>query len=322
MSQREINESAPHVIGAFIGQPQATAPVKVALDSSSCGGAQFPHTLFCGPAGLGKTELANIVAREKGLELHAALGQNLRTGGQVAGFLLAANERDIFFIDEIHEMPKPAQTQLYRAMAEQKVFLSGNVFGFKVHTVALPTFTLLAATTEEYALAKPLRDRFEMVLRFRFYEHQEIAEIVDRRIRQIGWKTEPEVTRRISQRAKGIPRNALRLLKSAQRVAVSQGSAMIEVTHLEQACQHEGIEPHFGLDAGEQAYLKLLAKASVPVQPMTLTAALGLPLATVQNITEAFLLRQGLIQRTPRGRRLTDEGLAFVKTMFVQTITP
>ena len=240
-----------------------------------------------------------------------SLGQNLKTGGAMAGFLMGVSERSVLFIDEIHGLKLEPQMQLYRALAEGKVFLSGPSFGCAPALLQLPPFTLLAATTEEFRLTKPLRDRFEMILRFDFYGKEEIVRILQQHARVRNWIIEDGVLEQVAARSKGIPRHALRLLGTCHRVARSIDCTTINIQHLTDACVLEQIDA-FGLDSQEQAYLRILASASSPVAPTILTARLELPLGTLRDVVESFLLRAGLIERMNRGGVLTEKGRAYV----------
>lgn len=308
----QIRDTGPSVIDKFIGQPNVIAQVKVALEASWSEGTRLPHMLFVGPPGVGKTELARVLAAEMGVSAKESLGQSLNRDGYLAGFLMAAAEKDVLFLDEAHELKKPAQTLLYRAMAEGKLLLGGKTFGSEGTAVTLPSFTLLAATTDEYLLTKPLRDRFEMTLRFDFYATTALEEVLRQRAQQIGVTAEEAAIAAIASRGKGTPRLALNLLQSARRVAASTADrGPLRAEHVERACELEGLD-RLGLDPTEQAYLLSLAKADKPVPLNVLAALLGLPAATVAGVTELLLLRLGFIERGKRGRELTAAGKQYV----------
>jgi Holliday junction DNA helicase RuvB len=309
-------DPTPQTIDHFIGQGQVIEPVKVALEATWSTNQRLPHMLFCGPAGLGKTELAKIIAREMGTKLTEALGQNLRSGAAMAGFLLGCRDGDVLFIDEIQELRPEPQTQLFRAMTDRTVFLSGGPFGPNVTPTSVANFTLLAATTHECELSKPLRDRFEMVLRFTFYSSAELVQILSRRNPHPGPPAEPAVLEAIAQRSRVTPRIALRILGACRRMARSLGLRTITMEQFAETCRIERID-ELGLDETERSYLRILARSSAPVRVNTLAAKLGLPVKTVQKVTEEFLIRADLVDCTPIGRVLTDRGWAHVRRLEV-----
>ena len=306
----------PRTIDHFIGQSGVVRQVRVALEAGWHTGAPLPHMLLCGPPGLGKTELARVVAAETGVVLKEALGQGLNERDHLPGFLMSAREKDVLFIDEAHELRPSSQTLLYRAMAERKLLLSGKAFGPTPTTIQLPPFTLLAASTDEFRLAKPLRERFAMPLRFEFYSADELERVLRQRVRALGLDVEESVAASIAARAKGTPRLALRLLESGRRVAASVGEEGITAAHFARACELEGVD-ELGLDAGERRYLQCIHEAAgaggsaVPLH--VLAAKVGLPPRTLADVTELYLLRAGLIERARGGRALTPAGRRHVE---------
>jgi Holliday junction DNA helicase RuvB len=299
----------PSIIDRFIGQAGVVGQVRVALEASWHTGAALPHMLMCGPPGLGKTELARVLAAEMGVELKESLGQALSQRGYLAGFLMSAREKDVLFIDEAHELRPASQTLLYRAMAERKLLLSDKAFGPTPTTICLPPFTLLAATTDEFRLAKPLRERFALSLRFDFYTPGELELLLCQRTRGSGLAVADGVAAAIAARSKGTPRQALRLLENCRRVAASLGRTEVTAEHLVRACALEGLDK-LGLDAGERRYLQCIhdAGAGAAIPPHVLAAKVGLPPRTLAEVTEPYLLRAGLIERTKSGRVLTATG--------------
>jgi len=194
-------------------------------------------------------------------------------------------------------LKKEYQTSLYRAVENRKLFLHGKS---NVQSIPLADFTLLLSTTDEYCLLQPLRDRMKLVLRFSFYSIEELTTLVKQRNQALGWKTDEEVFPSIAQRARNTPRLGLRLLQSARRVCRAQGESMITMSHLEKACQLEGIDD-LGLGPTEQQYLQILGEGDSRLN--VIASRLGLPARTVSQVTEPFLIRAGLVVKDDHGRR-------------------
>lgn len=300
----EINDVTPSSLGHIIGQKSVVAQVRVALDASQEDGKKFDHALLVGPPGIGKTQMASVVAQEMASEFHEVLGQSIKNAGDLNGILLAAKDRDIIHIDECHELKKEYQTSLYRAIEGRKLFVQGR--SSKAQSIPLADFTLLLSTTDEYCLLQPLRDRCRLILRFQFYSTDELTTLLEQRSRGLNWTVDEEIYPLIAERAKGTPRLALRLLQSARRVCRSEGEQTITLYHLEKACQLEGIDC-LGLGPTEQEYLRILAEGDSRLN--VIASRIGLPARTVSQVTEPFLIRSGLILKDDQGRRqLSIEG--------------
>jgi Holliday junction DNA helicase RuvB len=307
------NDIGPTVLERFIGQQQAVAKVKVALEACWNDGTAFPHTLLVGPPGLGKTQLAKVIAAETGSQLHEALAQTLSQPADLNALLMGAGDRDVVFIDESDELdPNPFQTLLYRAMEERKLFLSRQGASTAVGSIPLNNFTLLAATNNEFSLVAPLRERFKLVLRFDYYQPDELATVLRHRTTAQRWECDETVFPRIATLGRGVPRLAIRLLEASHRTARSENSSIITADHVEHTCRLEGLDEQYGLDPTELKYLEVLRTAGKPVRVGTLSARLGLPPRTISNVLEAYLLRLGLVNRCEQGRELTPLGIEFV----------
>jgi Holliday junction DNA helicase RuvB len=263
--------------------------------------------LLTGPPGLGKTVLAHLSAKEMAVPIHERIGQNLLMPASLNGLLALANDKDIVFIDEIHEMGELCQTLLYKAMEEQKLFVDGPADT----SFALPTsdFCLIAATTDEYALLPPLRDRFKLVLPFSYYDVESLGIITKQHAQMTGLAISTEVATEIAKRSRGTPRLAIRLLESCHRYARSKGEDQIVMTHFLETAKLDGIDD-LGLGPDEQRYLQLLAdNQGQPVRLFSIEAAIGVHRRTIQSVIEPFLLRSGLIERCQNGRQITVSGL-------------
>jgi len=268
----------------------------------------FPHILISGGAGLGKSLLAGIIARELGGELHEELAQNLSAPVSLHGLLLLAEQEDCIFVDEIHEMPLLVQTTLYRAIEERKLFLPTRGNSEPNNSVLLPNFCLIAATTDEWALSKPLRDRFKLILRLEYYSEDELSKLLHQRAQRLGWSVSDEALRGIAKRGRGTPRLAMRLLEAARRMTRALDETEISAANLKLTCNIEQIDK-LGLDILEQNYLKLLREANgSPVRLNILATQLGLPTRTIERIIEQDLIRLGLVTKDDSGRILTIKG--------------
>ena len=222
----------PPTLHHVIGQKQVVDRLKVALDASFADDQPFPHTLFLGPPGLGKTSLSKLVAKELAAEFWEGLGQTLATPSVLIGFLLRpSTDKAVLFIDEIHELPVACQTALYRAMEEGVVFVP-QPYTNAITKMQTVRFTLMSATTDPQLLLPPLRDRFRLVCQMQPYSPDEIAAILRQRVRQLGWQVDEACFEAIAIRSFGTPRMAIRLLESAYRTARSEGGTHVDYGHL------------------------------------------------------------------------------------------
>ena len=302
----DINDAKPNSVRHLIGQPGVTEQIVVALDSAQQDNRKFDHALLVGFPGGGKTTTAQIIAAEMGTEFLEVLGQSINSVADLNALLLQATDRAVVFIDEAHELDKTFQTALYLALDQRRVLLQGNRRGSTPIAVPIKDFTLLLASTDEFQLLQPLRDRMRLVLRFQFYQPEDLAQIVRHRTRALGWEVEDSVLPQIAQRSRGTPRLALRLLQAARRVVRAGGESVVTVAHLERACQLEQIDD-LGLGPTEQQYLGILLEG--PTRLNMLASRLGLPVRTVAEVTEPFLIRVGLVVKDDQGKRqLSAEG--------------
>ena len=220
-------------------------------------------------------------------------------------------DKDILFIDEIHELNPSVQTTLYRAMENGEVFLDGSKS--KSRVMKISSYTIIGATTDEYRLLKPLRDRFKLVLPFKFYPSEELAILLKQRAKQLGWVMEDEsIFEQIAARSKGTPRIALKILESAKRYARSQGSKTISIEHFTAACLLEGLDS-LGLGPVERDYLTMLSESKEPIRLNVLASRMGLPKKTLSDTVEGFLMRIGLILKTDKGLMITPEGIEHMR---------
>lgn len=297
----------PPTINHYVGQEQVVARFKVALEATWADGGALPHMLMVGPPGTGKTLLANLAGKEMGVVVHERLSQVISSMGAMNGLLLQAGEKEIVFLDEIHELLPDTQTVLYRAMEGGKVSVRGR--SESTVTMPLKPLTIIGATTDEYRLLSPLRDRFKLILPFSFYDTEALTTIVSQRAQLMGIRVAPSIPRETAARSRGTPRLAIRLLEACHRYARSVGDDDVTQQHFDRTVALEGID-ELGLGPDEQRYLQYLAQShGKPVRLTTLAAALGIHRRTLQEVIEPFLLREQLVERHTQGRVLTESGL-------------
>jgi holliday junction DNA helicase RuvB len=301
--------NAVPTINHWIGQNSLIARFRVALEASWQDAQRLPHILLVGSGGLGKTELAHLAAREMAVNIHERLAQTLTSPGAVNGLLLAAEDKEIVFIDEIHELQPICQTTLYRAMEDGVVSVSSR--GNQTHSMPLKNVTVIGATTDEYSLLPPLRDRFKLSLSFTHYEPEALARITAQRAALMGIPLEVDIAEKIGSRAKGIPRLAVRLLEACHRYTRSRGEDAITQEHFDKTVELEGLDA-LGLSPEEQRYLRYLSDRQEPTRLSTLESALGIHRRTLQEVVEPFLVRAGFIEKSDKGRSITTDGLRHI----------
>ena len=296
----------PQVLTEFIGQAEARANLRVFVESARRRGEAMDHTLFHGPPGLGKTTLAQIMARELGVNFRMTSGPVLAKAGDLAAILTNLEARDVLFIDEIHRLNPAVEEVLYPAMEDFELDLViGEGPAARTVRIELQPFTLVGATTRLGLLTTPLRDRFGIPTRLVFYTDAELLEIVTRGARLLGIGAERDGLSEIARRARGTPRIAGRLLRRVVDFALVEGDGTITRALADAALTRLGVD-HLGLDSADRRYLGLIAEnyGGGPVGAETLSAALSESRDAIEEVIEPFLLQQGLIQRTPRGRML------------------
>ncbi len=302
----------PQALDEFIGQAEARANLRVFIESAKMRGEAMDHTLFYGPPGLGKTTLAQIIARELGVNFRMTSGPVLARAGDLAAILTNLEPRDVLFIDEIHRLNPVVEEVLYPALEDYELDLViGEGPAARTVRIELQPFTLVGATTRLGLLTTPLRDRFGIPVRLQFYSVDELEEIVSRGARLLGVDTTPDGAREIARRARGTPRVAGRLLRRVVDFALVEGDGLVTREVADRALDRLGVD-HLGLDGADRRYLRLIAEnyGGGPVGVETMCAALSESRDAVEEVIEPFLLQQGLIQRTPRGRMLAARAWA------------
>ena len=301
----------PLVLDDFVGQQQARANLKVFIEAAKTRKDALDHVLFVGPPGLGKTTLAQIVARELGVNFRSTSGPVIAKAGDLAAQLTNLEERDVLFIDEIHRLNPAVEEILYPAMEDfQLDLIIGEGPAARSVKIDLAKFTLVGATTRAGLLTTPLRDRFGIPIRLNFYTIEELEFIVKRGARVLGIGMSQEGANEIARRARGTPRIAGRLLRRVRDFAVVEHAAEVTRAIDDRALTLLDVDA-VGLDQMDRRYLSLVAEnfGGGPVGIETIAAALSEPRDAIEDIIEPYLLQQGFLQRTPRGRLLTP--LAF-----------
>lgn len=298
----------PQSLDEFIGQRDARANLKVFIESARRRGEAMDHALFHGPPGLGKTTLAQIMARELGVNFRMTSGPVLAKAGDLAAILTNLEARDVLFIDEIHRLNPAVEEVLYPALEDFELDLViGEGPAARTVRIELQPFTLVGATTRMGLLTTPLRDRFGIPTRLEFYDVEELHEIVTRGARLMGAPAVPEGAYEIAKRARGTPRIAGRLLRRVVDFAVVEGDGTVTQAIADRALTRLGVDD-LGLDNADRRYLRLIAESysGGPVGVETLSAALSESRDSLEDVIEPYLLQKGLIQRTPRGRMLAQ----------------
>ncbi len=300
----------PQTLDEFIGQAEARANLGVFIQSAKMRGQSMDHVLFHGPPGLGKTTLAQIMARELGVGFRMTSGPVLAKAGDLAAILTNLEARDVLFIDEIHRLSAVVEEVLYPALEDFALDLViGEGPAARTVRIDLQPFTLVGATTRLGLLTTPLRDRFGIPTRLEFYTVPELHQIVTRGARLMGAPATEDGAQEIARRARGTPRIAGRLLRRVVDFAVVEGDGTVTSAIADRALTRLGVD-HMGLDSADRRYLTLVAEnyGGGPVGIETMAAALSESRDALEEVIEPYLLQQGLIARTPRGRVLAQKG--------------
>jgi len=305
-SQLEEEGLFPSGLHEFVGQEALKAQLQVCLEAARARGEPLDHVLLTGPPGLGKTTLARLIAVELGSRFRLVSGSSLTRPGDLAALLTALEEGDVLFIDEVHRLPRGAEEVLYPALESFCLdILLGRGQGARSVRLRLPPFTLVAATTRPALLSRALRDRFGILLHFRFYPPEELAAILARAARQIGLEVEEEGLREVAFRSRGTPRVALRLLRRLRDYAAVRGEPIITLEGVREGLELLGVDG-LGLDETDRRLVReVMRHGGGPVGLEALAAALGEDPDTLAEVHEPYLIQVGLLERTPRGRMAT-----------------
>jgi holliday junction DNA helicase RuvB len=298
----------PQTLGEFVGQQAVRDNLRVFIAAAQQRGEALDHVLLAGPPGLGKTTLAQIIARELGVQFRATSGPIIQRAGDLAALLTNLEARDVLFIDEIHRLAPAVEEILYPAMEDfQLDLIIGEGPAARSVRIDLPPFTLIAATTRSGLITRPLRERFGIPMRLTFYEPAELRQIVERGARVLGMALDPEGAAEIARRSRGTPRVAARLLRRVRDFAAVSGVKRIDKKAADAALQRLEVDAS-GLDALDRRYLLCIVQnyGGGPVGVETVAAALGDERDVIEEVIEPYLIQQGFVQRTSRGRVLTE----------------
>ena len=308
-AERDADEASlrPLTLDEFVGQQPLRDNLRVFIEAARGRREALDHVLFSGPPGLGKTTLAQIVAREMGVGFRATSGPVIQRGGDLAALLTNLQPRDVLFIDEIHRLAPSVEEILYPAMEDfQLDLIIGEGPGARSLRIDVAPFTLIGATTRSGLITRPLRERFGIPLRLVFYEPAEIEVIVGRAARMLGFDLRPDGAAEIARRARGTPRVAMRLLRRIRDFAAVEGIASVDAGAADAALLRLEVDRN-GLDGMDRRYLRCIAEnyGGGPVGVETVAAALGDERDVIEEVVEPYLLQAGFVQRTSRGRLLT-----------------
>ncbi len=297
----------PQQIHEYIGQKAVREQLQLSMDAAKMRNEQLDHVLLYGPPGLGKTTLSNIIAQEMGVTLRQTSGPVIEKPGDLAAILTRLEPHDVLFIDEIHRLSPIVEEVLYPAMEDFQIdIVIGDGPAAQSVKIDLPPFTLVGATTRAGLLTSPLRDRFGLVQRLEFYSHEELTQIVSRSANILGMHSEYEGAQEIARRSRGTPRIANRLLRRVRDYAQVRGDGIITASIADLALNLLEVDP-LGLDKMDRRFLETLIEKfeGGPVGIDSMATALGEERGTIEDVIEPFLVQQGFLIRTPRGRVAT-----------------
>lgn len=305
----------PQSLAEYVGQKEITENLSVFIEAAKMRQESLDHVLLYGPPGLGKTTLAHIIANELGVNIKTASGPSLEKSGDLAAVLSNLEPGDVLFIDEIHRMPKFIEEILYPAMEDFELdIVISNDGRSRSIKIDLPPFTLVGATTRAGDISSPLRDRFGIVSKLNYYSDEELFQIIKRTSRVLGMMIEDRAAEEISKRCRKTPRIANRLFKRVRDFALVKKEELIDYDTTIDALKKLKVDP-YGLDAIDTEYLMALITKfnGGPVGVETIATSIGEEVSTIEDVVEPFLLQEGFIKRTPRGRVVTEKSYHHLK---------
>ncbi len=309
MDDQIDNSIRPETIDEYIGQSEVKENIKVFIEAAKMRDEVLDHVLLYGPPGLGKTTLAYIIARELGSNIKTASGPSIEKSGDLAAILSSLEPGDVLFIDEIHRMPRYIEEILYPAMEDFSLDIiiggDGNSRNIKID---LPPFTLVGATTRAGDLSSPLRDRFGIVSKLQFYTVEELTQIIERTSRVLMMPILKEASTELAKRSRGTPRIANRLFRRVRDFALVEGKEQIDLEVMQKALKRLRVDEN-GLDETDHQLLEAIIRKfnGGPVGIEALASSIGEEISTIEDVLEPFLLQQGFLKRTSRGRIATEK---------------